>query len=197
MGPVDRWTGDRWAGETGGPVTDGPVTGGPVAHRHRCIPTESVQVPKIKITYKGQLIKQQKTFKYLGFYLDSKLSFRNMLDTQMVKLRKSYSILKHIHRTFPTFFTLKMRFFQTYTWPHLYTLSTIFCILSTSNQNKINSFYRRCLRLIFCIYRVSTNDLHESLKLPTLIEKYRSCLGKRIKEYTSFRTRICGLCDVE
>ncbi len=146
----------------------------------------SAQVPKIKIIYQGQPIKQQKTFKYLGFYLDSKLSFRSMLDSQFVKLRKSHAILKYIHRAFPTFFKLKMMFFQTYTWPHLYTLATIFFILSKSNQNKINSFYRRCLRLIFCTYRVSTNNLHNDLKLPTLIEKYKKCLQKRLKNIQLF-----------
>jgi hypothetical protein len=110
---------------------------------------KTVQVPKIRIMYQGQLIKQQKSFKYLGFHLDSKLSFRFMLDGQLAKLRKSYAILKYIHRAFPVFFTLKMRFFQTYTWPHLYTLASIFCLFSTTSQNRVNSFYRRCLRLIY------------------------------------------------
>ncbi|CAF1552707.1 unnamed protein product [Rotaria magnacalcarata] len=82
---------------------------------------KSVQVPKIRIVYQGQCIQQQKTFKYLDFHLDSKLSFRGMIHAQFIKLRKSYAILKYIHCAFPTYFTLKMRFFQTYTWPHLYT----------------------------------------------------------------------------
>lgn len=113
-----------------------------------------------------------------------------MLDAKFVKLRKSYSIMKNIHREFPTFFALKIRFFQTYTWPHLYTLSTIYCILSISGQNRINSFYRRCLRLIYCTYRTSRTDLHGPLKLPTLEEKYRNCLRKRIKNIQIYEQEL-------
>ncbi|CAF1277970.1 unnamed protein product [Rotaria magnacalcarata] len=142
---------------------------------------KTVQIPKIQIFYQGQSILRQNSFKYLGFHIDSKLSFNVMINAQLVKLRKSYSILKYIHRAFPTFFALKIKFFQTYTWPHLYMLASIFCLFSISNQNRINSFYRRCLRLIYCTYRVSSADLHQTLKLPTLKEKFQKCLLKRMK----------------
>jgi hypothetical protein len=72
---------------------------------------KSVQPPKIQIHYQGQRLQKQKSFKYLGFHLDSNLSFSMMLNAQFVKLRKSYTILKYIHRAFPTFYTLKMKFF--------------------------------------------------------------------------------------
>jgi hypothetical protein len=151
---------------------------------------KSVQPPKIQIHYQGQRLQKQKSFKYLGFHLDSKLSFSMMLNAQFVKLRKSYTILKYIHRAFPTFYTLKMKFFQTYTWPYLYNLASIFCVFSITSQNHLNSFYRRCLRLIYCSFRASSNDLHGLLKLPTLKQKYQKCLLKRLKNVQTFENEI-------
>jgi hypothetical protein len=40
----------------------------------------SVQCPKLDIFFDGVKIIQTKSFKYLGFYLDAKLSFRNMIE---------------------------------------------------------------------------------------------------------------------
>ncbi|CAM2729874.1 unnamed protein product [Rotaria socialis] len=55
---------------------------------------KSVQVPKIRIVYQGQCIQQQKTFKYLDFHLDSKLSFRDH-DDQI-----HYDVRNHDDRLF-------------------------------------------------------------------------------------------------
>ncbi|CAM4904962.1 unnamed protein product [Rotaria socialis] len=105
---------------------------------------KSIQVPKIRIVYQGQCIQQQKAFKYLGFHLDSKLSFRGMIDAQFIKLRKSYTILKYIHCAFPTYFTLKMRFFRTYTWPHL--------LLVFNHQSKSGTLLLQTLPQINLLY---------------------------------------------
>jgi hypothetical protein len=51
-------------------------------------------------------------------------------------------------------------------------------MLSISGQNRVNAFYRRCLRLIFCTYRALSNDLHESLKLLTLKENIKDAYIK-------------------
>ena len=103
-----------------------------------------------------------------------------MLEVQLVKMRRSFAILKFVHRQFPTFFRLKMRFFNTYIWPHLYMLSTIFCMLSKFLQNRVCAFYRRCLRLIFCLFECSTVDLHGTFALPTLQDRFRKSLVKRL-----------------
>ena len=73
-----------------------------------------VQVPEIHVKYANQSIQRQRPFKYLGFHLDYKLSFNNMINAQFIKLRKSFTILKYIHQAFPAF-SLKKRVFQTYT----------------------------------------------------------------------------------
>jgi hypothetical protein len=139
-----------------------------------------VRCPKIKIFYNGIQLVQQKVFKYLGFHLDSRLSFRNMIDAQLVKMRRAYQILKYIHRQFPMFFSLKSRFFNTYIWPHLYMLSTIYCLLSNTNKNRISAFYRRCLRLTFCLFQCPTISLHSHFALPTLEQRFRKSLKKRM-----------------
>lgn len=147
---------------------------------------KSVQIPNIKISFQGQAIQRSNSFKYLGFHIDAKLSFNVMLDTQFAKLRKSFTILKYIHCAFPIFFKLKLKFFQTYAWPHFLMLATIFCLLSQTNQNRINSLYRRYLRIIYCIFRTPTVDLHTSLKLPTLNDLFHKYLQKRLKNIQLF-----------
>ncbi|CAF2070985.1 unnamed protein product [Rotaria magnacalcarata] len=141
----------------------------------------AVQSPKLNVYYDGVKIIQSKSFKYLGFYLDAKLSFRIMIDAQFIKLRKAYAILKFIHRQFPSFLKLKIKFFNTYVWPHLYMLSTIYCLFSITSRERIAAFYRRCLRLIYCLFQCPTEDLHEHFKLPTIEHRFKKCLSKRMK----------------
>jgi len=73
-----------------------------------------------------------------------------------------------------------MRVFQTYKSPDLYAVSSIYCSFSISGQNRVNAFYRLCLRLIYCTYRVSTTDLHNVFKLPLLTEKCQKSQQKKI-----------------
>ena len=61
---------------------------------------KSVQYPKLDISYDGMKIVQKKNFKYLGFIIDTKPSFRIMIDTLFIKLRRAYAILTYIHRPF-------------------------------------------------------------------------------------------------
>jgi len=67
-----------------------------------------------------------------------------------------------------------------YTWPHLYAMSIIYCLLSKTQKERINSFYRKCLRIIYHLFQCSTADLHEVFRLPTPEEKYRKCLAKQL-----------------
>ena len=141
----------------------------------------AVQSPKIKVVYNKTSLLKKTEYKYLGFRLDAKLSFHHLLDDQLIKLRKAYIILKYIHNKFPSYFNLKKKFFNTYAWPHMLMLSTIYCLLSTTAQNRINGFHRRCLRLIYCLFQCSNNDLHVTFNLPTLESQYKKCLINRLR----------------
>ncbi|CAF2053604.1 unnamed protein product [Rotaria magnacalcarata] len=142
---------------------------------------KAVQSPKLDIYYADVKILQTNSFKYLGFNLDAKLSFRSMIDAQFSKLRKAYAILKFIHRQFPSFFELKVKFFNTYIWPHLYMLSSIYCLFSITSRDRVAAFYRRCLRLINCLFQCPTDDLHDHFKLPTIEQRFKKCLSKRMR----------------
>lgn len=146
-----------------------------VVYRH------SAQCPQLKVSYDGTRIKQTKCFKYLGFHLDSRLSFQTMIDAQLTKSRKAYQILKHIHRQFPSHVKLKMKFFNTYIWPHLYLTSTIYCMLSQTGQKRLASFYRRCLRMIHLLFQCPSEELHNHFNLPTIEKRFKSSLQKRLK----------------
>jgi hypothetical protein len=140
-----------------------------------------VKYPKLQIYYDGVQIQQKNCFKYLGFHLDAKLSFRIMIDAQFIKLRKAYSIIKFIHRQFPSHIKLKMKFFNTYIWPHLYMMATIYCLFSYTSRKRVASFYRRCLRIINLLYQCPTEDLHNKFQLPTIEKRYKKSLAKRMK----------------
>ena len=72
---------------------------------------KSVQGPKVNIYYDGVKIAQKKSFKYLGFHLDAKLSFRIVIDAQFIKLRKAYTTLKYIHRAVSIIFRIENKIF--------------------------------------------------------------------------------------
>ena len=141
-----------------------------------------IRCPKINIKFNDITLVNKPYYKYLGCRIDARLSFQPLINDQMLKLKKTYSILKTIHRQFPTFYSLKKRFFTTYAWPHLYLLSTFYCLLSTSSQNRLNSFYRRCQRLIYCLYQCPSIDLHEKFGLPTLEALYKTNVNKRLNK---------------
>ena len=146
----------------------------------------SVQCPKLDIVYDGERIIQKQSFKYLGFHLDAKLAFRAMIDSQLGKARKGYVILKYIHRQFPSHTKLKIKFFNTYIWPHMYMMATIYCLLSTTARERLASFYRRCLRLIHCLFQWPTEDLHGHFRLHTIERRYKSCLVKRMNSIQKY-----------
>jgi len=131
--------------------------------------------------YDGTKITQKKAFKYLGFLLDAKLSFRHLIDSQFLKLRKTYRIMKFIHNQFSSAASLKLKFFNTYVWPHLFMMSTIYCLLSTTSQNRLSAFYRRCFRLIYCLFQCPTQELHAHFKIPTIEMRFKTSLLKRMK----------------
>ena len=118
---------------------------------------KSVQCPKLQVKFDGIIIEQKKIFKYLRFSLDGKLSFRRLIDAQFLKLKKSFTIMKHIHNQFQSAISLNFKFFQAYVWPHMFMMSSI-----------------------YCLFRCPTNDLHNHFKLPTLKDRFRMSLQKRI-----------------
>ena len=118
--------------------------------------------------------------KYLGFHLQAKLPFRLMIDSQFIKLRKGYEIMKWIHRQFSASIRLIIRFWNTYLWPHLNMMATIYFLLSFTVQDRVTAFYRRCQRLINCLFECSPEEICEHFHTPTLDQKLRRCLPKRL-----------------
>ena len=58
----------------------------------------AVQSPTMKIVYDGTIILKKTSYKYLGSRIDDKRSFRHLISDQMIKLRRTYMILKHTYR---------------------------------------------------------------------------------------------------
>ena len=142
--------------------------------------TNIVNHLKLIMNYEGSPLEKIKIFKYLGYQLDARMTFKSSVDAQLEKCRQAYHIIKYIHRQFPSFYKPKLRFFTIYIWPHLSALASIYCLLSDSLKKRINSFYRRCLRIIYYLFQCSTIDLHTKFSLPTLEEKFQKSLVKRL-----------------
>ena len=67
---------------------------------------------------------------------------------------------------------------------HIYPASSIVYVndllSSLKFSKRIDSCYRQCLRMIHYLFGCSTNDPHVNFKLPTLEEKLRKSLVKRL-----------------
>ena len=150
----------------------------------------AVKHPKLNVTYDNNRIAQVKSFKYLGYVMDYKMSFKHMIDEQLRKCKKACSILKHIHRYFPSCLKLKSLFYTTYIWPHISSLSTIYCLTSTYQQERLNGFYRRCLRITYCLFQCPTLSLHQSLRLATLKQKLQQAATKRLFKMQTLEPEI-------
>jgi hypothetical protein len=104
-------------------------------------------------------MKHTESFVYLGFHLGSRLSFRNMLNGQLMKLQKSYTIFKRIHPPFSAAYQLKQRVFDTYVWRHIFILATIDCLMLSMSQKQLSGCYQRCLPVMYCVFQCATLDL--------------------------------------
>jgi hypothetical protein len=67
------------------------------------------------------------------------------------------------------------------TYDHIFfVMATLYSILSNSLRKGINSFYRRCLRIICYLFECLTIDPHNRFLSPTLEEIFRKDLVKRL-----------------
>jgi hypothetical protein len=109
-----------------------------------------------------------------------------MVDVQRWKFRQTYSIMKYIHRQFPSYDKLKLLFFTTYIWPHLSAMAAIYYLLSDTLRERINSFYRTC-HLFECPTII---DLHKKFRLSTLKENFQKSLIKWLNNIEQFEQEL-------
>jgi hypothetical protein len=62
-----------------------------------------------------------KIFQIFSFHLGAKSSFRRMVDAQLVKVRKSYSILRFIHKCISL-----LRYSKNETFPNVYVAASLY-----------------------------------------------------------------------
>ena len=68
-------------------------------------------------------------------------------------------------------------------------ISTIYCLLSKTGQDRINGIYRYCFRIIYCLYQCTNTVLHETFNLPTLDTKSK-CLMKRLNSIQLYEPEL-------
>ena len=146
----------------------------------------TIQTPKLEVRYNGVKIVRHRCFKYLGYHIDSKLSFLDTIETQLAKARKAYSILKFMHLQFPMAGWLKTRFFLTYIKPHLIPMASIFFLFSTTGRERVAAHYRRCMRTVHSLFQCPTSELHWQFKITTLDERLGGLVRNRLRSIQLF-----------
>lgn len=118
--------------------------------------------------------------------MDHRLSFNTFIKQQLTKMNNGLRILRYIHKSYPTFFKLKHRFFSAFVWLHFIFISVIYVLCSSTTQELCHRFYRKCLRIIFSLPYSSNTELHALLKLPMLTDRFRPILQRRLYKIQNY-----------
>lgn len=143
------------------------------------------------IVFNGKSFRWQKSVKYLGVFLDNKLTFKQHIDHSLSKAKALcfsvlYCLLK---RNSPASFDSKLRIYKAYVRPILTYGCPVFANSAKCHINKLQLLQNKVLRMIFNTHWqdfTSTNELHDSCKLP-LITDFIKLLTKR------FYSRVVSL----
>jgi hypothetical protein len=85
---------------------------------------------------------------------------------------------------------LRNNFFNTFMWPHLYGLATMYFILVETARERLAAFYRRCMRLVNSLFQCPTNELQLHFKIPTIEDRYKRSLRKGLANTQRFEPTL-------
>jgi hypothetical protein len=108
-----------------------------------------VTLPTLTLKINQRSIERTRLFKYLGVYVDERLSFHKHSKQMLQKIHKNSTILKYINRSHTS--SLKARIFvcNAFILPYLQLLYTIWPLLSINTTQMIEATNRKIYRLIY------------------------------------------------
>jgi hypothetical protein len=112
----------------------------------------------------NNVIEHVSKFKYLGVFLDAKLSFNNHLDYIKSKINKNISIFKRLSASRMLSSKISYRLYHAYIRPYFQSIFNIYPVLSRTKQQQLESLNRKIFRIINR-WHDATND--EITNLPT------------------------------
>jgi ribosomal protein L13 len=96
----------------------------------------------------GHVITHCNEIKYLGTWLDSKLSFSSHIKFIESKIRKNINIFKHLNSTRMLSEAVAFRLFNAFVRPHYQSLLNIYPILPKTKQDHLEALNRQIFRTI-------------------------------------------------
>ncbi|CAF3265582.1 unnamed protein product [Rotaria sp. Silwood2] len=122
-------------------------------------------------------------FKYLGIFLDARLSFNCHLDYIKSKINKNITVFKRLAATRMLSKQTSYKLYYAYIRPYFHSIFNIYPILSSTKQRQLEALNRKIFRIINRWYD-ATND--EIVNLPT----YKSIELLTRLHYTKLLTTI-------
>ena len=104
--------------------------------------------PKIELVINGEMIETVTSFKFLGIYLDTDLSFKAHYKTLYDKLLKASFVLKSLSRILPKS-AMKPLYFAYYHSHLSYGIVNWFPLLKRNQQDKLFTSQKRIVRNIY------------------------------------------------
>jgi hypothetical protein len=108
-----------------------------------------VVVPSLTLTINQQPITRSSLVKYLGIYVDDKLSFHQHCIKMLRQIHTNSAKLKYLTRSHTSSFKSRVLIRNAFILPYFQLIYTTWPLLSNSLVERIEASYRQILRLIY------------------------------------------------
>lgn len=138
--------------------------------------SKSQKIHRIKnnflLNFEGNSIEWADTVRYLGGFLDSKLTFKNHVDTVITKAKKAVSILYCFLKKFSHVKKhIKILMYKLYIRPIFTYAAPMLANCAKTHLNKLQIFQNKCLRMVLSApYDTRITKLHDEADTPTVKE---------------------------
>jgi hypothetical protein len=127
--------------------------------------------PRISaVTCVGQTIDHVKKFKYLGTYLDAKLSFTTHIDYIKGKIYKSLSAFKRLSSSRMLSEKVSYRLYHAFIRPHYQSLLNIYPVLAINKQKQLEAMNRQVFRTIHRWFDAKNTEIKNLPKYKSIAE---------------------------
>ena len=118
-----------------------------------------VVIPTLSLTIANNPIQRASVFKYLGYYVDERLSFNAHCTKMLQKARKNSVFLKFINRSNTSSAKARQLISQAFIQPYLQLIYVVWPLLSTSCINQVEATNRQISRLIHKWFDASNDEV--------------------------------------
>ena len=118
----------------------------------------------------GKIIEHVKKFKYLGTYLDAKLSFTTHIDYIKGKIQKNLNAFKRLSSSRMMSEKVNYRLFNAFIRPYYQSLLNIYPILASGKQKQLEAMNRKMFRVVHRWFDANNIEIESLPKYRSLSE---------------------------